>query len=356
MSGDWLDDMWDGSGSADSNLTEVDPLSNLTLLSCAVRSIRNTRVLPYSPALTTTVRSFQIIFYIIICTLGITLNSLVIVLVAKYRKLQTLSFGIALQVVVLDSILSSTVLLLRPITSIAKGWLFGEHMCIITAYIYLTYLLLRTLLMFEFVIDRFLSVFFPYSYPKHSVKVMVVLSIGIWVFSIAVRIIPGYLDCYAYVSTSYLCVQSARCGPSCIAAANANLGFVFGPATVTPIILFGILYWKARRIQKKMVAVTGGGDSGGDVRKREWKATITFFLLFVAVFALTTPVIFTNILLATISRKIGPSPVIFVVRSLLSMMTSFLVVADPIVIMRNKDVKEIISKIYAEFITKLRST
>lgn len=316
-------------------------------------------MLPYSTSLTTTVRSFQTLFYILICVSGITLNSLLIVLVAKYKKLQTLSFAIALQVVVLDLILSSTVLLLRPLTSIAKRWLFGEHVCVITAYVYLTYLLLRTLLMFVFVIDRFLSVFFPFSYPKHSSKVMLILSVSIWVFCLVARIIPGILDCYAYVPTSYLCVQWTRCGPACVAAGNANLGVVFGPATVIPIILFGALYWKARQFKKRLSNMAGGSipnDSGSDVRNREWKATITFFLLFVAVFALTTPVVFSSILLSTISRHIGPSPVVFVIRSILSTMTSCLVIADPIVIMRNQDVREITSSIKVKIIKQLRST
>ena len=59
--------------------------------------------LPFSSTLsTTTVRSLQAIFYILFILFGITLNTLVIVLVAKYKKLQTRSFAIALQVVVLN--------------------------------------------------------------------------------------------------------------------------------------------------------------------------------------------------------------------------------------------------------------
>lgn len=340
MSGDWLVNMWDLEDT--SNFTDMElPSDNVTLLSsCAARSIRGPAMLPFSAALTTTVRSFQTILFILVSVFGILLNSLVIVLVVKYKKLHVRSFAIAFQVVTVNLIFSSTVLLVRPINSIANQWLFGENSCIIAAYIHLTYLLLRTLLMFTFVIDRFLAVFWPFSYPRHSYKIMVILSVSAWVFATVARIVPAILDCYCYVSTSYQCVHSARCGQACVIAANANLAFAFGPATVIPIALYTSLYCKALQFRRKHLRMTEGDGSTNN--KMDWKATITFFMLFVALFSFTTPVIFLNILFSSISREILRSPYVFVMRSILSTLTSLLVVVDPIVIMRNKDVKDIL--------------
>ena len=95
MSGDWLGDLWE-SGSAYTNFTEVD---NLT---CAASNIQDPVELPYSSAFTVTLRSVQALFNIIFVSIGVFLNSMVIVLVAKYKKLHTHSIGISLQVVALD--------------------------------------------------------------------------------------------------------------------------------------------------------------------------------------------------------------------------------------------------------------
>ena len=330
---------------------------------CAARSISRTPMLPFSETLTTTVRSLQTIAYILTFILGIILNTLVIVLVAKNKKLHTRSFAIAMQVTVLDLILSSTVLLLRPISSITNEWLFGEAICIITGYMYLSYLFLRQLLMLIFVVDRFLSVFYLYSYPKHSTVIMVTTSVATWLFSLGVRTIafPGILDCYSYVSTSYLCVHSSRCSTECARAANVNLGIVVGPATIIPIILYALLYWKAMSFRKKQASMAPSSSSSdgslikNERHRRDWKANITFFLLFVAVFALTTPVVSLSLIIAAIIRMNGPSPVLYVIASINSTMTALLVIADPIVIMRHRDIRDIFrrSKKKLAEITKL---
>ncbi len=345
------------------NFTDMEDFDfdNLTIdLSCTARSIQRSVMLPYSSTLITTIRSFQTLFYILILVSGIFLNTLVVVLVAKYKKLQTRSFAIALQVVVPDLILSCTVFVLRPITAIANKWLFGEVMCIFTGYIYLTYFLLRALLMLVFVIDRFLTVFFLFSYPKYSFKIVLILSVLTWIFSLGFRIMgfPGILDCYSYVPTIFLCVHSIKCSTSCAIVGNVSVAIVYGPATIIPIVLYSALYCKARRINKRQATMlaSSGGDDNSEIRKREWRANFTFFFLFLSVFALTTPVVTLSLTFAAVRRSIGPSPVIYTFQSLWSTMTAFLVIADPIVVMRNGDVRDILRQIKGKFMMKLRST
>ena len=73
-------------------------------------------------------RGVRAFLCIILFFVGTFLNSLVIVLVAKHKKLHTLSFAIALQVVVLDLLLCQ-ILVVNLVSVIANGWLFGEHFC-----------------------------------------------------------------------------------------------------------------------------------------------------------------------------------------------------------------------------------
>lgn len=49
--------------------------------------------------------------------------------------------------------------------------------------------------MFVFVIDRFVAVFWTYGYPKHSTKIMIILSLSTWVFALVWRVLalPGIL-------------------------------------------------------------------------------------------------------------------------------------------------------------------
>ncbi len=222
------------SGFSYTNFTEVGPGNFTSASTCAARSLGVPFILPFSSNLTTTVRSFLTIYYILILVFGVFLNTLVIVLVAKYKKLHTRTFAIATQILVINLLSCSTIFLLRPITSIANKWLFGEHMCVLTGFIFLSLLLLRLLLMFVFVIDRFLAVFWTYGYPKHSTKIMIILSLSTWVFTLVWRVLalPGIFDCYGYLSPSYLCFHSTRCSQACAIMGYISLGVIQGPASI----------------------------------------------------------------------------------------------------------------------------
>ena len=261
----------EGSGYANSTESE-----NATL-SCLAESIQVSVAtqLPNSSALTMAMRGVRAFLCIIMIFGGTFLNSLVIVLVAKYKKLQTLSFAIALQVVVIDLLLSP-ILVVNLVSAIANGWLFGEHFCAFIGFVILIMASMRTFLMFIFVIDRFLSVFLPFSYPKHKVKVAVSLSVLCWPLSIILNaaMLPGLLNCYRFNALSWTCFFSSKCSGNCSAFIAVYLSLIVIPITVLPIILYIALFCKAKKARKNDAAVS---DSSS--QRKEWKATITFFLL-----------------------------------------------------------------------------
>ncbi len=109
------EDMWGlgesgsalGSGSyAFNNTTSFDPKDNFSL-SCTARSIQGSVMPPYFKAGMITARAFHVIIMSFLIFTGGFLNLLVVVLVAKYKKLQTVSFGIALQIAALNAFLSA---------------------------------------------------------------------------------------------------------------------------------------------------------------------------------------------------------------------------------------------------------
>ena len=89
------------------------------------------------------------------------------------------------------------------INVIAFHWLFGDYMCIIVGFVTFNAITVRTILMLVLTLDRFLSVFAPFFYPRHEYKITISLSIVAWVVSLLFSIIalPGLLDCYAFSHT-----------------------------------------------------------------------------------------------------------------------------------------------------------
>ena len=333
MSGEFLS-FEEGSGYA--NSTEAE---NVTL-SCLAESIQVsvTTQLPYSSTLTMAVRGVLAFFYIIFLFVGTFLNSLVIVLVAKHKKLHTLSFAIALQVVVLDLLLSLT-FMVNLVSAIANRWLFGEHFCAFVGFVVLIMASMRTFLMFIFVIDHFLSVFLPFSYTKHKVKVVVSLSVLCWVLSFAIQaaMLPGLLGCYHFSTLSWSCGFSSQCRGNCSIFIAVYLYLILIPITVLPIVLYIALFCKAKKARKNDAAFS---DSRS--QKKEWKATITFFLLFLSVLVTVLPTNLISSLIFNISREISAAS--YVILSLNVIVVRLLVITDPIVIMRNQDVREILAK------------
>ena len=338
-------DLWNmgESGSAYTNITEVD---NLT---CAAHNIQGPIELPYSSTFSVTLRSVQAIFNSLLVFAGFLLNGMVIVLVAKYKKLQTHSIVISLQVVVLDLLLSLYILL-SVVSSIANRWLLGEYMCAITGMFGFIIALSRTFLMFVFVIDRYLSVFWTYFYPKHKVKVILCLSIVSWLLSVVISIplLPGILDCYYFTQTVWNCAFRAACHKNCSVYSNIFFAVVVIPLTIVPVFFYIKLYWRGRKIRKAMVAE----GSATDLLQREWKATITFFLLFLSVFLVTLPSITITVIISRVFPLAERPPAAYVLSAVSGSVTLLLIVTDPVVIMRNKDVREILTKVKAYVVQK----
>ena len=259
-------------------------------------------------------------------------------LVAKYKKLQTLSFLVSLQVAVLDWLLSISIFTGLS-TNIANKWLFGKYGCAITGFISFTSAVTRTFLMCVFVIDRYLAIVWPYFYPKHKFKVTVSLSIASWVFAVLVGIgmLPGLLDCYIFRPTAKVCGNSSLCSYSCLIYIRIYSAITI-PATILPVILYGCLY----KIQKELASNAAAVNAN---YRKEWKATITFSLLFVTLIAVVLPTIVTSLIIAAIFPDGDYSPGAYTVLVVAASSILLLTITDPIVIMRDKDVKDVLSKI-----------
>ncbi len=319
-----------GSGSGVSNDTGG--------LTCAARSIQAPYQMLFQPPLSTVVIALQIIFFACLIVLSTGLNSFVFFLMAKFKKLQTLSFFIALQILITDFIRGSILTPMNLISAIARRWPFGESVCIIygTVLVYTT--LVRTALMVMVAIDRFLLIYYPFRYEKHRVKTVVILSLVAWLkTAVAVVVtLPGIMDCIAYISIFWHCFANSFCGLDCLAYINAYMCVVLIPSCIIPPCLYLALFLKARNIQNRTVFFS-------DKQKKEWRATMTLFLMILTVVVTIMPFCVFYVLVSSI-YGFGPRPL----WSNLVLMISYtfflsFTVADPIFIMRNRDVREVVA-------------
>ena len=221
---------------------------------------------------------------------GSLLKFLLLYLIIRYKKLHTLSFGISLQIVALDLLQLYSIFLFRLVTVITNQWQFGAGFCVATGSIDLFVKVARSFLMCVFVIDRFLSVFAAYFYPRHAKKIAITLSVISWILALLFPLpaLPGLLNCYGFLADRLQCAYIPRYSQPCGVYARCQILLIFVPTTIVPVVLYILLYWKVKKIKQVRVVPVGAGENN-QAAKQDWKAAITFFLLFLTAFILTSP-------------------------------------------------------------------
>ncbi len=324
-----------GSG-AFNNTTSFDPQDNSSL-SCAARNIQGSAMLPYTEMEVNIQRAFHAIVQVFLFFVAGFLNLFVIVLVAKNKKLQNVSFGIALQMVVLNNLLlSNFVRLVSLITTIANRWVFGEHICALVGMTVLINFPARSGFMLTFIIDRFLLVFCPFTYPKYRTRTVVILSIAALIFAVVLSGIGYALDCYTFRPYSWMCSVNSGCSENCSLYLALLGALVLVPTRIISLFLFAMLFMKARKAKKAMASI------GIQRPKQDWKATITFFMLFMSLFVLSIPSVAIYVIVDKLYKVEEVSPAVHVLIISATYMISLLTITDPIIIMRNADVREVI--------------
>lgn len=329
-----------GSGSGFGNFTSTNDT-----LTCVASSIMG-QAYPYAFGLSVAARFGLILYHIFLYFVSIPLNALMVYLICKYKSLQTMSFVLILQVVIIDLV---GALVLIPLTVISVGankWLLGENMCIITGVVNYAIGFTRTEIMLCFVIDRFLQVHFAFSYPKYRLKTVCSLSVISLVAPIVLAAVPGFFGCYSFAPSIGQCHLSFNCGLICSVYRGIVSFLVILPSCVVPLFLYAGLFHKAKKINSRTAPASVAIPSlDPDNNKREMRATLTFFLMFVALFAVTAPHAITYIIGTTIYYSSTPPLAFQIVEAIFANVVSLILILDPIVLMRNTDVKDEIVKI-----------
>ena len=279
----------------------------------------------------------------VIGIVGMVINIFVMTVILANKQLHTRPFMLSLQLIVINLIIITTVCAPVVLTSFAQTWLFGSQFCKILASSAVLVLIWRWPVMFLMILDRLLTVNFPFCYKKHANKIMMASSILIPSFySLLVTLAPLVgIGCYSFRNYNLTCTISWQCHSIiCYLYYAFIIVVLFIIGAIVPIIMYVVMYIKARKFRKDLMNQSASDNL--QHRKSERRAQKTILLLFSCLFCLTLPGL---LMYAVVEAfEISPSTTLLIVHQITSDMYYCVPIADAVVILRNRDIKSVIKK------------
>ena len=292
------------------------------------------------PAFTIT----QACIAVVIILIGVPLNLLLIVALIKSRHLVDEGFMLCLSIFIANLILSITFGTSMFVASSTRSWPLGYRGCQFFGFV--TYFVgtVRWMTLGMLSIDRFCRVFLPFRYARHSKTVLKILFLLPWVILLPTAILPlfninGSYDLYGGLTT---CYYSSRCTEYVVCPITVQVPFtvVLASGSVLPIVLYTILYCKARRLRRAMRSHYATTEQQQmEDNERQNKATKTFALLVVTFSCYSSVIILIQLL--TITPVIKDIAGLYVV---LSDILFLYLITDFFLVWKNADGKQVIKK------------
>jgi hypothetical protein len=290
-------------------MDDEDTVANLT---CEELQLVFGSPLPLPLHVANVLRYIQAANYFIYFIFGFLLNLFVMMLVLCNKNLRTVTFILALQVCVGNMINSVIVLPTSAVNAIAGRNVF-TGLCSTLGFLTFFLGLARFYLMFVLVLDRFCTVFIPFSYHRYRIKTVLLFSIGAWMLAFMVSLFPvgGLLDCYTLLRNTWTCFPAGGCVYQRACFAYRWTSYTFSNVCgVVSLVMYLLLFRKAKKLRNRIV-VASPFEAAAEEReemaqrlKRERKANTTFFFLFLALIGVSIPptafVLIGRILLVTV--------------------------------------------------------
>ncbi len=291
-------------------------------------------------------RYFVLGYNIVLFPISLILTGLIIFLIIKFKHLQKTTFFLALQMAIFDFLF---ILIFSPaavISTIDGKWSIGSHTCNISGGVFAFIYQLRQWIMFVFVCDRFSNVFIPFRYKKHGRKVILILCLTALAIAIISAVPNVILGCFGFNRVVWLCTSPVyKTCPNfefcqLLTIISVTLGQIVG--SFVPTVMYIALFIKAKKIRNQIMP--SDTQEEAEQRKRDRKANITFFTLFLSLVGVNTPsfVAYFVIILLLAPLGIQPPETLILVLSLLQEVYILLPIIDSIAIMRNPDMRKAI--------------
>ena len=326
-----------GSGGSPSNQT----------LTCAARNIQGPVEFSFLPELLPfVVRCVLILYYMYVWFFGVAMNIWTPYLVWKFKSLQNMSFCFAVQISILNIIGSFTIVFPSMVSAMANEWLLGAPMCILMGVVDRIASFLRAILMLILVLDRFCLVFMPYWYPRNRSKIMYTLLPAGYILSALPNIPIGLMDCYGFSFTSWNCEWLDSCSGMCsVLRRVVGIGLQL-PITLLPVALYIALHRKARKSRDELQTTQDIAIDNQEM-KREWRATITFSLLFLGNILFSVIPGLSSVIVGNIAQATNSVDSVWFYLADTVILNVFVLrrITDAIFILRNKDMKDALAKV-----------
>ncbi|KAL5494412.1 hypothetical protein EMCRGX_G015743 [Ephydatia muelleri] len=273
---------------------------------------------------------------------GSALNCFAFFLVARFKALRRRDFVLALQVLMADLLDISCIPVMVAVLLKGPAAMNGPIGCSMLGFVVTLFDAIRYGAMFVLAFDRFSTVFFPFTYPAHANVTTIVLSTTLWLFGVVFSCIPAALDCYGLGPYAGDCSIYSDCSNCAVIRSLYDviltlLGVVF------PTIMYSMLFWKARKMNKPISTGSLAMPPLLDTT-RNHRAALTFFLLFVTLCGCAVP-IYVEFFLLPIKES---HPAVYWGYAALShAFLDTVVLLDPIIVMRNRDVTEKIQELWS---------
>ena len=298
--------------------------------------------------------------------LAFAMNGFVVYLIARNKVLHKMAFFLALQLIVPNLIFSVTVLPFMFVTAILREWHFGQVMCQVLGSIHDMVITSRYLIIFVLTIDRVIAVFYPFFHLQYGGRISIFNSTVAWILTLtrSVTSLEGVLNCTKYLPVFKMCSGAPFCSKiyQIHTVTSALILIIFG--VVIPFILYVILFSKAKIIRYRflnsiriqdvaspvslpnvgsedtLTTAANGINSTRLTDEHNHRATVTFILLTSVIIGCALP----PYVLYTAQNIVGarPPPLLIILQIIVGRTFLYcLAVVDPIVFLRNCDIREL---------------
>ena len=288
------------------------------------------------------VRTFQIISYLAVFIVGLSLSVFLIIFILCHKSLRKQrGFAIALQILLSNVVFSIPLLSISVVVAVEGDWTLGDGACQFIALCNQFSQAMRWLLTPVLVIDRALTINWPFKYEKYGAKVVAILSmvtLGVSLFS---SIIPPIIagNCYgANVALNTCSFDNQGCRAFRVPYAT----FLLVVGGFLPFFLYIWMLFKAKKGQQQIVPTEGINHTTTEFSVTR-KQLLTIFLLFWTLLGCLLPH-YVAFIITYFSYNIKVFRLLLRVGFPLLILTQplyyGLLIADPIAMMWNRDVKQ----------------
>ena len=319
---------------------------NCTCDNCTLNETGNFFIFPSLPQ---EVRTLQATVYVIELILGTILNTSLILLIVFRKSLHQRGFATAVLILLTNIGFAVPLFSTSAHTALVGQWTLGDGFCQFIAFNNQMFQSQRWLLTAVLVIDRALTINRPLKYEKHGTRVVLILS--------AVALAAGFLNGIILPSILQSCIGYVPGIKTCFfryLTSNRSCGLYLSSSTTTLVLLGGVLpfilyiwmFYKAKKVQAQIVPSTQHSTTSSR-RSVSQKQILTIFIFYWTLLGCSLPYYFSFLFmfLSLIAESLSGAIAGYYSLILTQVIFHGLVIADPIALMWNKDVKQELKKI-----------